>query len=66
MIERSRYKPRLGPSREWWLWLGPALKKAKAGSGQAKATAFGPSQARQITSFQAKKASIKLFVEPAN
>jgi hypothetical protein len=43
-------KPRLGqagpgPSHEWRLWLGPALEKAKAGSGQAKATAFGPSWA---------------------
>ena len=34
-----------GPSREWRLWLGPALEKAKAGSGQAKAAAFGPSRA---------------------
>ena len=31
-------KPWLGPSCEWQLWLGPALKKAKA-------VAFGPSQA---------------------
>jgi hypothetical protein len=34
-----------GPSREWRLWLGPALEKAKAASGQAKAAAFGPSRA---------------------
>jgi hypothetical protein len=34
-----------GPSREWRLWLGLALEKAKAASGQAKAAAFGPSRA---------------------
>ncbi len=33
------------PSHEWGLWLGPAFEKAKAPSGQAKAMAFGPSQA---------------------
>ena len=44
-------KPWLGPSHEWQLWLGPALEKAKAASGQAKAGAFGPSQARQITTW---------------
>ena len=38
-----------GPSREWWLWLGPDIKKAKAASGRAKAGAFRPSRARQIT-----------------
>jgi hypothetical protein len=26
---------RPAPGREWWLWLGPALEKAKAASGQA-------------------------------
>ncbi|KAF8230014.1 hypothetical protein L208DRAFT_1401223 [Tricholoma matsutake] len=34
-----------GPSREWRLWVGPALEKVKAESGQAKAAAFGPSRA---------------------
>ena len=38
-----------GPSCEWWLWLGPDIKKAKATSGWAKAGAFRPSRARQIT-----------------
>jgi hypothetical protein len=36
---------RPGPSHEWWLWLGPSPEQAKAASGQAKAGAFGPSQA---------------------
>jgi hypothetical protein len=39
-----------GPSRVWRLWLGLGFEKAKAGSGQAKARAFRPSRARQITS----------------
>ena len=38
-----------GPSRIWRLWLGLGFEKAKAGSGQAKAGAFRPSRARQIT-----------------
>jgi hypothetical protein len=33
------------PGRQWWLWLGPGLDEAGAPSGQAKATAFGPSRA---------------------
>ena len=39
-----------GPSRIWRLWLGLGFEKAKAGWGQAKAGAFRPSRARQITS----------------
>jgi hypothetical protein len=42
---RSLSRARPGPSCEWWLWLGPSLEQAKAASGQAKAGAFGPSQA---------------------
>ena len=38
-----------GPSCDWRLWLGLRFEKAKAGSGQAKAGAFRPSRARQIT-----------------
>ena len=33
------------PSRVWQLWLGLGFEKAKASSGQAKATAFRPSRA---------------------
>ena len=39
-----------GPSRVCWLWLGPDFEKAKAALGRAKAGAFGPSRAKQITS----------------
>jgi hypothetical protein len=46
-ICQSRGLGRAGPepSREWGLWLGPAFEKAGAGSGRAKAAAFGPSRA---------------------
>ena len=46
----GRAKP--GPSRLWWLWLGLDIEEAKAASGQAKAGAFGPSRARQITNYR--------------
>jgi hypothetical protein len=35
-----------GPSCEWRLWPGLRFEEAKAASGQAKAGAFRPSQAR--------------------
>jgi hypothetical protein len=38
-----------GPSHDFWLWLGPALEKAKAGSGQAKASGFWAKPGRNIT-----------------
>ncbi|KAF8804985.1 hypothetical protein BYT27DRAFT_7012904, partial [Phlegmacium glaucopus] len=39
----GRARPK--PGREWRLWLGPGFRQAKAASGQAKTTAFGPSRA---------------------
>ena len=42
---RGLNRARPEPSREWRLWLGPALEKAGAGLGLAKAGASGPSRA---------------------
>jgi len=43
----GRARPK--PSHDLRLWLSPGFQQAKAASGQAKAGAFGPSRARQIT-----------------
>ena len=37
------------PSHLSWLWLGRDIEKARPAQSQAKAGAFGPSRARQIT-----------------
>jgi hypothetical protein len=41
------------------MWLGPDFEKAKAASGRAKAGAFGPSRARQITKRGKEKGKLR-------
>ena len=67
LCEKPRLRPKPGQAEPWsWLWPGPALEKAGAISGRAKAVAFRPSQAGTsllMTKYQWSKQSIEAFAQ---